>query len=93
MACFRTWTVVTKLSNYLGEREEIVGGNWNPDNMGSVVVADDADEATMHYKDTGVIVARATEAFADPTFWSMIGLIRILSNWLSALMFWCMSCP
>ena len=87
----RVWTVVSRICNFLGERERLIRDNWDPDQMSSGVA--DADEEIHTFKDTGAHVQRADDAIGQPSFWSMVALVRHFSNWLAALMYWAQSCP
>ena len=88
----RVWTVVSQLGEYFGAREEVIRSNWNQGLMGGDALEEEDDEV-LKFKDTGVHVSRANESFEAPSFWAMIATIRIFSNWLAALMYWCQACP
>ena len=83
---------MSQLTEYFGAREDTICANWNQELMGGDAL-EEADDEVHKFKDTGVHVSRATEAFEAPDFWAMIATVRIFSNWLAALMYWCQACP
>ena len=89
----RTWTVVSQLTEYFGQREEHICRNWDAVKIkGGNVERDDGDPDEHQFKDSGVHIARAAEAFAAPAFWAMIGLVRVFASWVTSLMYWCQGC-
>ena len=68
----QAWTVVSKLANYFSEREEIIRSNWNEAAMATITEDDDAEQPARSYKDTGVIVARATVGDSSLQLWGYL---------------------